>query len=78
MLLDVGADNSLPALEMENFPVPALQPVADADRDADQRSPDEIMETRRTRCHQAMTSSMALRAHALPPARRRQLVRLAS
>ena len=46
MLRDVGADDSQPALDMENLPEPARQPMADADTDADQRSSDEIMEPR--------------------------------
>ena len=45
MLRDVGADDSLPALDMENLPVPAHQPITDADRDADQHSSDELMDT---------------------------------
>ena len=40
MLRDIGADYSLPALDMENFPAP--QPIADADH----HSSDEIMEPR--------------------------------
>ena len=31
---------------MENLPEPALQPLTDAERDADQHSSDEIMEPR--------------------------------
>ena len=48
MLRDVGADDSLPAVDVENLPEPASQPMADADRDANQRSSDEIVERRRT------------------------------
>ena len=55
MLRDVGADDSLPALDMENLPEPAPQPMADADRDADQHSSDEIMEPREDAAGRAAT-----------------------
>ena len=45
MLCDVVSDDRLPTLDMENLPAP--QPMADANRDADQHSSDEIMEPRK-------------------------------
>ena len=51
---EVGADDSLPALDVENLPAPAPQPMADADRDADQHSSDEIMEPRKDAAEHAL------------------------
>ena len=56
MLRDVGADDSLPTLDMENLPEPAPQPVADADTDADQHSTDETMEPREDAAEHALPS----------------------
>ena len=69
MLRDVGADDSLPALDMENLAEPAPQPMADAYRDTDQHSSDEIMEPKEDAEDALPLGDDVVQAHALPAAR---------